>query len=108
MPSRSEIRDLPVGTRFAWRGEVWKIDHSEPSYVEVRAEQFSNRATFYDPATARKSGELSWTITVEPVGLPDPAVQPPPPPLDTGLIGTYDEHGSLVPRENHENAGGAR
>lgn len=65
MSGYTRVRDLPVSSRFAWRGEVWKVDHNEPSFVEARAEQFSNRATFYDAVTARKSGDLCWDVTVE-------------------------------------------
>lgn len=55
-----------MGSRFFYHGERWVIDQSTGSYVEARAEQFSNRLCFYDPVTARKSGDLSWDMTVEP------------------------------------------
>lgn len=69
---RVTLKALPVGARFAYRGEVWRVRHNG-SYVDVEAEQFSNHLTFYDSVTARKSGDLSWGITVVPIGSPPPS-----------------------------------
>lgn len=58
------VKALPVGARFAYRGEVWRV-RENARYVDAEAEQFSNHLTFYDAATARKSGDLCWDIEVE-------------------------------------------
>lgn len=49
------IKSLPVGARFFYRAEVWRIDQIQSSFMLARAEQFSNVIEFYDHLTASKA-----------------------------------------------------
>lgn len=61
------ISDLEQGAYFRWQDAVWEVDVHTGCILAYREGGFGSRATFYDPVTAAKAGELSWTTLVEPL-----------------------------------------
>lgn len=65
--SERQVCQLVDGERFRWDDRVWEADVKFGHVTAYLEGGFGSRVTFYDPVTAAKAGELSWTTLVEPL-----------------------------------------